>query len=83
MLAELAILLDNSDLKIKLYVETRPEGINPLNLKQLKKLKVDGVGMGIEVSDEDFRMGSLNRFASQILRHHSTLEGKSKCSNKE
>jgi len=66
MLAELAILIDNSDLRIKLYIETRPEGINSLNLKQLKKLKVDGVGMGIEVSDEDFRMGSLNRFASQI-----------------
>jgi anaerobic magnesium-protoporphyrin IX monomethyl ester cyclase len=32
----------------------------------LKKLKVDAVGMGIEVSDEDFREGSLNRFASQI-----------------
>jgi anaerobic magnesium-protoporphyrin IX monomethyl ester cyclase len=66
MLADLAILMDNSDLNLKLYIETRPEGINSLNLKQLKKLKVDGVGMGIEVSDEDFRMGSLNRFASQI-----------------
>jgi len=66
MLAELAELMDSSDLDIKLYIETRPEGINSLNLKQLKKLKVDGVGMGIEVSDEDFRMGSLNRFASQI-----------------
>ncbi len=66
MLAELSDLMDDSNLEVKLYIETRPEGINPLNLKQLKKLKVDGVGMGIEVSDEDFRMGSLNRFASQI-----------------
>jgi len=66
MLSELAILMDDSNLDIKLYIETRPEGINPFNLKQLKKLKVDGIGMGIEVSDEDFRMGSLNRFASQI-----------------
>lgn len=65
MLTELATLISNSDLNIKLYIETRPEGINESNLKQLKKLKVDGVGMGIEVSDEDFRVGSLNRFASQ------------------
>jgi anaerobic magnesium-protoporphyrin IX monomethyl ester cyclase len=66
MLAELAILIDDSNLDIKLYIETRPEGINSFSLKQLKKLKVDAVGMGIEVSDEDFREGSLNRFASQI-----------------
>lgn len=66
MLAELANLIDDSNLDIKLYIETRPEGINPFSLKQLKKLKVDAIGMGIEVSDQDFREGSLNRFASQI-----------------
>ena len=66
MLSELAELMEESNLKVKLYIETRPEGITSSNLAQLKKLKVDGVGMGIEVSDEDFRMGSLNRFASQV-----------------
>jgi len=66
MLAELSELMEESNLEVKLYIETRPEGINSSKVTQLKKLKVDGIGMGIEVSDEDFRMGSLNRFASQI-----------------
>lgn len=65
MLKDLAILMENSDLDVKLYIETRPEGINESSLELLRKLKVDGIGMGIEVSDEDFRKGSLNRFASQ------------------
>ena len=65
MLLDLASIMEKSDLNIKLYIETRPEGINSASLDLLKKLKVDGIGMGIEVSDEDFRQGSLNRFASQ------------------
>ena len=54
-----------SDLKIKLYIETRPEGINEKSIELLKKLKVDGVGMGVELASEDFRKNELNRFASQ------------------
>ena len=65
MLEELSELIDNSDLKIFLYIETRPEGINKSNLELLKKLKVDGVGMGIEVSSESFRKYHLNRFPAQ------------------
>lgn len=65
VLLKLGDLLDNSHLDLKLYIETRPEGINDFTVQLLKKLKVDGVGMGIEVSTQGFREESLNRFASQ------------------
>ena len=62
MLIELADYIHNSKLKIKLYIETRAEGINDKTLKILKKLRVSGVGMGLELSSEKFREKSLNRF---------------------
>ncbi len=65
VLEELAELIDKSDLDIIIYIETRPEGITPENINLLKKLKVDGAGMGVEVSTESFRKSSLNRFSSQ------------------
>tara|TARA_B110000003_G_scaffold276275_1_gene321883 strand:+ start:9 stop:1460 length:1452 start_codon:yes stop_codon:yes gene_type:complete len=65
LLEELGELINNSDLDIKLYIETRPEGINEKTVKLLKKLKVDGVGMGVELSDQNFREKNLNRFANQ------------------
>ena len=65
VLLELSELIDKSDLSIKIYIETRPEGINEKSIELLKKLKVDGVGMGVELADSDFREGELNRFADQ------------------
>jgi radical SAM superfamily enzyme YgiQ (UPF0313 family) len=65
VLSELSELIEKSDLDIKIYIETRPEGINEKSIELLKKLKVDGVGMGIELSDNDFRENELNRFADQ------------------
>jgi len=65
VLLELAELINKSDLKIKLYIETRPEGINEQSIELLKKLKVDGVGMGVELASESFREEELNRFADQ------------------
>ena len=65
VLLELSNLIDKSDLDIKLYIETRPEGINEKSIELLKKLKIDGVGMGIELADEKFRENELNRFANQ------------------
>ena len=65
VLNELAVLIDNSNMDIMLYIETRPEGINNSTVKLLKKLKVDGVGMGIELSSQNFREEKLNRFANQ------------------
>lgn len=53
------------DLKIFMYIETRAEGINKRTAVILKKLKVDGVGMGVEIAEESFRKGSLNRYVSQ------------------
>ena len=65
VLDELSDLISNSKLNIKLYIETRAEGINPKSLILLKKLKVDGVGMGLELSDELYRKEYLNRFINQ------------------
>ena len=76
MLEKLSKLLDNSELSISLYIETRPEGINKSSVELLKKLKVDGVGMGIEVSSESFRKNQLNRFPAQekIINAFSLLK---------
>ena len=65
ILLELSNLIDKSDLNIKIYIETRPEGINEKSIELLKKLKIDGVGMGIELADEKFREDSFHRFANQ------------------
>ena len=65
ILSDLAVKFKNSNLDFKMYIETRPEGINDISVKLLKDLKVDGVGMGIELAAEGFREEKLNRFASQ------------------
>ncbi len=52
-------------LPVFLYIETRPDTITKNNVELLKKLKVDGVGMGLEVSADWFRTSSLNRFVDQ------------------
>ena len=65
ILEELAELIDKSDLPVYLYIETRPEGITKSSIDLLKKLHVDGVGMGVEVSSETFRKNILNRFPAQ------------------
>lgn len=64
-LVELAEMIDDSKFNIKLYIETRPEGINSKSIELIKKLKVDGIGMGIEASSEKFRQDNLKRFADQ------------------
>jgi len=76
VLDELGELINNSELPIYLYIETRPEGINKSSVELLKKLKVDGVGMGIEVSSEAFRKNNLNRFPAQdkIIEAFSLLK---------
>jgi len=61
----LAELFENEKMPIKLYIETRPEGINEGTIPLLKRLQVDGIGMGIELATQDFREGNLNRFADQ------------------
>ena len=66
MLTELAGYINNSKLKIKLYIETRAEGINEASVKILKKLKIDGVGMGVELSSENYRETQLNRFVNPM-----------------
>jgi len=63
VLSEVAELIKSLDLF--LYIETRAEGINNKTVEILKKLKVDGIGMGVEIAEESFRKGSLNRYVSQ------------------
>jgi radical SAM superfamily enzyme YgiQ (UPF0313 family) len=65
MLRELADLLEAERMPIQLYIETRPEGINAASTSLLKRLQVDGVGMGIELSTQAFRESQLNRFSDQ------------------
>jgi len=65
ILFELSQKIKKSNFNIILYIETRPEGINDATVELLKDLKVDGVGMGVELASEDFRESNLNRFASQ------------------
>tara|TARA_B110000211_G_scaffold229885_1_gene288415 strand:- start:1690 stop:2397 length:708 start_codon:yes stop_codon:yes gene_type:complete len=65
VLKELEELNKKNPLGVKLYIETRPEGINKKSVELLKNLNVDGVGMGIELAGEQFREEELNRFANQ------------------
>ncbi|OEJ63839.1 B12-binding domain-containing radical SAM protein [Magnetovibrio blakemorei] len=64
-LLELADILDEKNLPIQLYIETRPEGVNEKTIPLLKRLRVDGVGMGIELATQEFREEELNRFSDQ------------------
>ncbi len=74
-LLELADLFDANEMPIRLYIETRPEGINPSTIPLLKRLRVDGVGMGIELATQGFREDVLNRFSDQgaIVRAFALL----------
>ena len=76
VLSELATILQELKLDIFLYIETRPDGINKNSVKLLKALNVDGVGMGIELSNEDFREKNLNRYSSvhQIINAFKLLK---------
>lgn len=65
VLNELAEKLQGARLPVFFYVETRPELINPASVAILKKLRVDGVGMGIETASEDFCATQLHRFSKQ------------------
>ena len=78
MLESLAEKFEVSGLnkKVKLYIETRPEGISEKSIKLLKKLGVVGVGMGVELSSQKFRETELNRYAdtSKVERAFKLLK---------
>ncbi len=76
VLEELSNYISSSNLNIKLYIETRAEGINDKTIKFLKKLKIDGVGMGLELSSDDFRESNLNRFvdSKKIIKAFKLLK---------
>ena len=64
-LKELEDLMLKNPLSLKIYIETRPEGINEKSVKLLKNLGVDGVGMGVELAGNNFRENNLNRFVEE------------------
>jgi hypothetical protein len=64
-LTDLAERMERADLPVMLYVETRPEGVNSASIELLRRLRVDGVGMGVELSTQSFREEKLGRFADQ------------------
>ncbi|MCP4194962.1 MAG: radical SAM protein [Planctomycetaceae bacterium] len=78
LLKELAARLEKSNLDIKLYIETRADHLRDKDFPLLKRLKVDGIGTGIELSSETFREDRLNRHAATdrlvenfaLLREH-------------
>jgi len=63
-LREIIKLMKENNLKIGIYIETRPETINPNTINLLKGLNVIGVGMGVETASEEYREDKLNRFSS-------------------
>lgn len=65
VLHELAERMDRDPLDVDLYIETRPDGINESNIRLLKRLKVHGIGMGVELASEDFRESNLHRYSSR------------------
>lgn len=74
-LKPLSEMIDASGMDIKLYIETRPEGINEKSIGLLKMLKVDGIGMGVEAAEEQYREANLHRYAKQdqIIRAFDLL----------
>lgn len=63
VLTRVAEEIERRDWNIRLYIETRPDGINAASAALLKRLRVDGVGMGIELAAEGFREAHLNRYS--------------------
>ena len=58
-------MIEKSKLNCYLYIETRPEGINSTSIELLKKLHVDGIGMGVELAEQKFREEKLKRFSDE------------------
>lgn len=75
-LREIIRFREENNIKVGLYIETRPETINTNTLKILKGLNVIGVGMGVETASEDYREDELNRFSSKekTIRAFRTLK---------
>ena len=65
LLKELADFIQSKKINYFGYIETRAEGINEKSIELLKKLQIDGIGMGIELSSQNFRENELNRFVDQ------------------
>lgn len=63
VLETVATEIERRQWDIRLYIETRPDGITPSSAALLRRLRVDGVGMGVELAAEGFREAHLNRYS--------------------
>ncbi|MBU0628871.1 MAG: B12-binding domain-containing radical SAM protein [Nanoarchaeota archaeon] len=52
------------DIKIPFWVETRPETVTEERLKMLKEVGCEGISMGVEHGNDEYRRKVLNRFVS-------------------
>ena len=52
------------EIKLPFWFETRPETITSERIEQLKKVRCEGISVGVEHGNEKFRREVLNRFVS-------------------
>jgi radical SAM superfamily enzyme YgiQ (UPF0313 family) len=52
------------DIKLPFWVQSRPETINLKKIKKLKEVGCEGLSIGVEHGNEEFRRNILNRFVS-------------------
>ena len=55
------------DIKLPFWIQTRPETINLEKIKRLREIGCEGLTMGIEHGNEEFRKKILNRFVSNEI----------------
>lgn len=52
------------DVKLPFWIQTRPETINQEKIEKLKEIGCEGITIGVEHGNEEFRRKILNRFVS-------------------
>ena len=55
------------DIKLPFWIQTRPETINLEKINKLKEIGCEGLTMGVEHGNEEFRKKILNRFVSNNI----------------
>lgn len=55
------------DIKIPFYIDTRPETLTEYKIKKIAELGCEGIAMGIECGDDEFRRKMLKRYMTNDL----------------
>src|SRR3989338_2076325 len=53
-----------SEIGLPFWIETRPETINLERIKKIKEIGCEGISIGVEHGNDNFRRGVLNRYVS-------------------